>query len=111
ELDLLDLPYVYSPNAIQGPPYEWRHVSLIGRIGGKLVVEIPDSNLTLIEDALFGHQQGHRRYGITYRKQQFPYMASKSIDENAAYCHGMIHRVASIKPEWRFDLQPASSTA
>jgi radical SAM superfamily enzyme YgiQ (UPF0313 family) len=101
ELDLLELPYVYSPNAIHGPRYDWKHVSLLRRAAGEVVVEIADRNLALIEDALFGRRQGHHRYGINYRRQQFPFMSSKSTEENAAYCHGMIQRLASIKAEWR----------
>jgi radical SAM superfamily enzyme YgiQ (UPF0313 family) len=101
ELDLLELPYVYLPNAIHSPRYDWKHVSLNAAAAGRIVVEMPERNLPLIEDSLFGQGPGHRRYGISYRKQQFPYMTSKSTEENAAYCHGMIQRLASIKPEWR----------
>jgi radical SAM superfamily enzyme YgiQ (UPF0313 family) len=101
ELDLLELPYVYSPNQIHGPRYGWKHLRLERSLSSDLAVMFPEGHLSLLENSLSGKPAGIRRYGVTYKKQQFPFMPSKSIDENAAYCHGMIQRLAAMKPSWR----------
>jgi hypothetical protein len=101
ELDLLELPYVYTPNLVDSPKYRWKHVSLLRQVNAEILVELPERSVSLMEDSLFGQQPGFRRYGISYRRQQFPFMSSRSTEENAAYCHGMIQRLAAMKPAWR----------
>jgi len=100
ELDLVDLPYVYAPKQVYLPPYGWKHVQLERRPNSELSVTLTERNLPLFENSLFGKHCGIRRYRVTYMKHQFPFMPSKSVDDNAAYCHGMIQRLAAIRPAW-----------
>lgn len=111
ELDLLELPYVYAPNHVIVPRYGWKHIHVMRQANAEIVVELPERNLSLLEHSIFGRGSGNRCYEIYYRRQQFPFMVSRSIEENAAYCHGMIQRLAAIKPAWRARDESRTSVA
>lgn len=101
EVDLLNRPYVYSTTAIEPKRYRFEHVQVLETTPDGYVVEIPPSvRARLDERLLIDGGSGGNVFALNHRREQLPYMTSKSEKQNWAYCQDILHKMRSYVPIW-----------
>ncbi len=108
EVDLLNQPYFYLNTPFGVESSLFRHIKLKASAIRSYRVELPEAYLALFQQ--FAPAQpttapGNRQINIDHKRLQYPFMAGRSLDHAADYCHGMLLRMQSILPKWEWEKQ------
>jgi radical SAM superfamily enzyme YgiQ (UPF0313 family) len=103
EIDLLNRPYVYSNTPMRLSSASFRKLRVESVRSHEYVVEVPEQYADLLKETIgvegVIHGSGST-FLVDHKRQQYPHMASESLEHNAGYCHGMIIRIQHILPAW-----------
>ena len=102
EVDRVLRPYIYTntPVALGGSPFQFLEVSPAGSCA--FYLRVPDRFEQLFIEMVGPLEMGPERgrlYRVDYAQFQHPYMKSRGLEHNAAYCQGMLIRVDTMVPK------------
>jgi tRNA A37 methylthiotransferase MiaB len=103
EVDLLNRPYVYSNTPMHLNADLFSYVDVLESVSRQYTVRLPERHLDILRQTIGveGVVDGSGdTFRVNHRRQQYPYMASESLDHNAGYCHGMVIRIQHMLPGW-----------
>ncbi len=101
EVDLLNRPYVYSSTPIEPKSVPFEFVRVLDVLADGYLVEIRGDLRPRLEERLLIEGAGDSNiFAINHRREQLPYMPSKSIKQNHAYCQDTLHKMRSLLPVW-----------
>lgn len=102
EVDRVFCPYIYTttPVDLGERPFEFLSVSSAG--SRVLHISVPERFEELFVDIVAPLESGPERagsYSVDHARFQYPYMKSRGLEHNAAYCQGMLIRVDTMVPK------------
>jgi hypothetical protein len=102
EIDLINLPYLYSNTPFLDPPYSFHTVDITGNAQRSYTVEIDRRWHQALHGSvsMANRQSGGTRFVVDHKRLQYPFRASQSLDHNGSYGFGMIQRPENLMPLW-----------
>lgn len=106
EVDLLNIPHLYSNTPVTPPERTWEFITPKDVGQRVLTAEVADDGvLAKLDDLVLATKRdlrGQKRIQIDYEApNQMPHSKYWPQHHVAGYCHGMIQRVNVILPTWR----------
>ncbi|MEM7200894.1 MAG: radical SAM protein [Planctomycetota bacterium] len=101
EVDLLNRPYVYSNTQIEPKDWKFEQLEVLETTAHGYLVELPADLRPRLERRITLEGDGESNlFQLDHRREQLPYMPSKSLKQNYAYCQDTLHKMRSLLPIW-----------